>query len=51
MWIFELTNDICICIVIFVYQDLLFSLFGHLNWLRTFELHEKKNDLKLWTWT
>ena len=42
MWIFELTNDICITYCdIYLPRSCLFSLFGHLIWLWISELRKK----------
>ena len=50
MWIFELTNDICITYCdIYLLRSSRFSLYGHLICLWTFELPEKTFDLLLWT--
>ena len=50
MWIFELTNDICITYCdIYLPRSCLFSLFGHLIWLWISELLIKTFDLLLWT--
>ena len=50
MWIFELTNDICITYCdIYLPRSRLFSLFRHLPWLWISELPKKTFDLLLWT--